>query len=199
MPLTAPSFMVRRTFMHGDKAMANDGVHSGARLLNPWRVVGWSIPIILLIIPAVAMRYTIEVDWSPADFVVMGAIFATIGLGIEFLVRQSKSMAYRFGAVAALVTAFFIIWVNAAVGMIGDDNPYNLLFGGVLMVALIGSIIANFKAAGMGRAMLAAAAAQALVAAGALSTYPRDAMFSMAFALLWLLSAALFWKASRPA
>jgi hypothetical protein len=194
-----PSAMLQASFMHGGKNMANGRIESRPRLLNLWRIVGWSIPVILLILPAVAMHYTSEVDWSPADFVVMGAIFAIIGLGVEFLVRQSRSTAYRIASVVALVTAFFTIWVNAAVEMIGDDNPYNLLFGGVLMVGLGGSIIANFKAPGMARAMVAAAIAQALVAGGALSAYPRDAMFSMAFALPWLLSAALFRKAAPEA
>ncbi len=177
--------------------MANDTVELGAPLLNPWRIAGWSIPVILLIIPAVAMRFTSEVDWSTSDFIVMGALFCTIGLGIEFLVRQSSSIAYRIGAVVALVTAFLTIWVNLAVGMIGDDNPYNLLFGGVLMVALIGSILANFRAGGMAWAMLATAIAQLLVGAGGLTMVVRDGLFSMAFALPWLLAAALFRHAGR--
>lgn len=177
--------------------MAIDTVGTRAPFLNPWRIAGWSIPVILLIIPAVAMRFTSEVDWSIPDFIVMGALFGTIGLGIEFLVRQSRSAAYRAGAVIALVTAFLIIWINMAVGMIGDDKPYNLLFAGVLLVALIGSIIADFKPAGMARAMVAAAAAQLLVGAGGLTMVIRDGIFSMAFALPWLLAAGLFRKAAR--
>ena len=177
--------------------MANDAVDTGAPLLTPWRIAGWSIPVILLIVPAIAMRFTSEVDWSASDFIVMGALFGTIGLGIEFFMRQSRNTAYRAAAVLALVTAFLTIWVNLAVGMIGDDNPYNLLFGGVLLIALIGAILVRFRPAGMAQIMAATAIAQGLAGAGGLPVDPRDAIFSMIFAVPWLLAAILFRKAAR--
>lgn len=167
-------------------------VEKRGNLWSPWRVAGWSLAVMLLALPAIAMRFTTEVDWSPGDFVFMGGLMASIGLGIEFLVRQSDSAAYRFGAAVALITVFLTIWVNLAVGMIGDDNPYNLLFGGVLLVALAGAILARFEAAGMMKAMLMAAAAQAAVGIGGMAMAPRDGLFSTGFALFWLLAAALF-------
>jgi hypothetical protein len=185
--------------MHGGKAMANGTVNANASFLNSWRIAGWSVPVILLLIPAVAMRFTSEVDWDAGDFIVMGALFVAIGLGIEFLVRQSSNTAYRVGAVLALVTAFLTIWINLAVGMIGDDNPYNLLFGGVLLIALVGAIIGKFHPAGMARAMFATAAAQLLVGAGGLASDPRGAIFSMMFAAPWLAAGILFRKSGQKA
>lgn len=176
--------------------MANQAV----KLDGVWRILriaGWGFVALLLLLPAVAMQFTSEVDWSASDFVVMGALLVTVGLTTEFLVRRSGSTAYRIGAVVAMATAFLTIWVNLAVGMIGDDNPYNLLFGGVLLVALVGAVIADFKPAGMARAMLATAAAQLLVGAGGLTMVVRDGLFSMAFALPWLLAAALFRNAAH--
>ena len=177
--------------------MANAAGTAVRRGWNPWRVAGWSLPVVLLVAPAVAMRFTREVDWSASDFIIMGVLFAAIGLGVEFLVRQSQSTAYRIGAVIALVAAFLTIWVNLAVGMIGDDNPYNLLFAGVLGIGLAGSIVARFAPAGMAWAMAATALAQAAVAAGGLSTDPRGGALSMVFAVPWLVAAALFAKAAR--
>lgn len=171
-----------------------------AKIEGTWRVLriaGWGFVALLLLLPAVAMQFTSEVDWSASDFIVMGALLATIGLTTEFLVRQSGSTAYRAGAIVAMATTFLTIWVNLAVGMIGDANPYNLLFGGVLFVALIGSVLAGFKPTGMAATMLATAVAQGLVAAGGIATDLRGALFSMAFALPWLLSAALFRNAAR--
>jgi hypothetical protein len=179
--------------------MTIDVTTRGTRVWNLWRIAGWSIPAILLALPAIAMRYTNEVDWDVADFIVMGALFGSIGLGIEFLIRQSDSLAYRAGAVAALVTSFLIIWINAAVGMIGsENNPYNLVFGGVLLVALTGAVLARFQAAGMARAMVVAATAQAAVGLGGISMDLRDGVFSAGFAILWLIAATLF-RAARPA
>lgn len=156
------------------------------------RIAGWGFVAVLLILPAVAMQFTSEVDWSVSDFIVMGAILGSVGLGTEFLVRRSGSTAYRIAAVLAMATAFLTIWVNLAVEMIGDDNPYNLLFGGVLLVALGGSILADFKPAGMAKAMLATGVAQLVVGAGGMVFEVRDGIFSMAFAFPWLLAAALF-------
>jgi hypothetical protein len=72
-----------------------------------------------------------------------------------------------------------------------------LLFGGVIGLALIGAMAARFAASGMARAMLVAAAAQAAAAAVGLSMDMRGGIFSMIFALPWLLSAWLFARAAR--
>jgi hypothetical protein len=177
--------------------MAKEAQSIGGRRWIPWRIVGWSIPALLLLLPLVAMRYTDEVNWTGFDFVVAAMLFGSVGLAFELIVRKSRSLAYRSGAALAIVAAFLTIWVNGAVGMIGSEgNPYNLLFGGVLAIALIGAIVARFEAAGMALAMIAAAIAQAAVAAFGLSADLLGAVLSMAFAAPWLLAALLFRKAS---
>jgi hypothetical protein len=171
---------------------------SGGRGWSPWRVTGWSIPVLLLMLPAVAMQFTSEVDWSVADFIFAAVMFGSVGLAFELIVRTSDSLAYRFGAGLAVIGAFLTIWVNGAVGMIGsEDNPYNLLFGGVLLVALIGAVLARFRAAGMARAMAVTAIAQVAVGTAGLTADPRGAVFSIGFGGLWLLSAALFWNSAQ--
>jgi len=185
------------SFNHGGKAMAKEAENKGGRRGIPWRTVGWSIPALLLLLPLVAMRLTQEVNWTASDFVFAGVLFGSVGLAFELIVRKSGSLAYRFGAALAVLAAFLTIWVNGAVGMIGsEDNPYNLLFGGVLLIALIGAIVARFAPAGMARAMIAAGIAQVVLAAIGLSTDLRGGILSMVFAAPWLLSAALLWKAA---
>ena len=178
--------------------MADRSGHGGGLRWSPWRVAGWSIPVLLLLLPAVAMRFTSEVDWTASDFVFAAALLGSVGLAFELIVRKSRSLAYRFGAGLAVVAAFLTVWVNAAVGMIGPEgNPYNLVFGAVLLVALAGSVLARFEAQGMARAMVAAGIAQAAAGAFGLATDARGAVLSMAFAGLWLLSAALFRSSAR--
>lgn len=143
-----------------------DVIKMGARRANPWRMAGWGLAACLLLAPAVAMRFTTEVNWTGSDFVFAACLFGAVGLGAEFLVRRSPSPAYRFGAVLALLASFVNVWVNGAVGMIGsEDNPYNLLFIAVIGVAALGAIAARFRALGMARAVLAAGTAHLLVAA----------------------------------
>ncbi|MDQ4105871.1 MAG: hypothetical protein M3157_01680, partial [Actinomycetota bacterium] len=79
------------------------------------------------------------------------------------------SIAYRAAVGVALAAALLLIWVNGAVGIIGsEDNDANLMYGGVLAVGFIGTIIARFRPHGMARTLFATALAQALVAVIAL-------------------------------
>lgn len=173
-------------------------VERGARGWSAWRIAGWSIPVLLLLLPAIAMQFTNEVDWTVSDFLFAAVLFGSVGIAFELIVRKSDSLAYRLGASLAVIAAFLTIWVNGAVGMIGSEaNPYNFVFGGVLLIALIGAIVARFEAAGMLRAMIATAAAQAAASALGLTADPLGAVFSMGFAGLWLLAAALFRRAER--
>jgi len=170
----------------------------GAGRGTPWRIIGWSIPALLLLLPLVAMRLTNEVNWTAPDFVFAGVLLGGVGVAFELIVRKSGSVAYRLGAALAVIVAFLTVWANAAVGMIGsEDNPYNLVFGAVLLVALIGAILARFEAGGMTRMMVLTAIVQAAAGAVGLSTDVRGAIFSMAFAVLWLLAAALFRSAAH--
>lgn len=89
--------------------------------------------------------------------------------------------------------------MNLAVGIIGnEDNPANLMYGGVLAVAAIGAVVAGFRPRGMARALAATALAQALVAliamiAGLGYTF----ILTGFFVALWLTSARLFRRAAR--
>lgn len=167
----------------------------GSRL----RILLWGAAAVLLALPAVAMRFGAEgVHWTASDFVFAGVLIGGTGLLLELAVRKSSNLAYRAGAAAAVAAAFLIVWANAAVGMIGsEDNGYNLLFGGVILVALAGATAARFRAAGMAAAMLVAAVAHLAVSLGGLSADSHGAGLSAAFAGLWLLSAGLFRVAAR--
>lgn len=164
---------------------------------SPWRLAAWSIAALILLLPLVAMRFTTEVNWSVGDFVFAALLIGTVGLAFELTVRVTRGWARR-GAVAFALAAFFLtIWANGAVGMIGsEDNPYNLLFFGVIAVALLGAIAARFRAAGMAVAMAAAAFAQVAIAVFGMSADLRGGIISAGFGGLWLLSAALFRKAA---
>jgi len=166
-----------------------------------WRIAMWGGAALLLALPAIAMQLNASgVDWSAGDFIVMGAMLGVACGACEFAARASGNGSYRVAAGIAIGTAFLTVWVNLAVGMIGpEDNPYNQLFGGVLLLALGGSVAARFRPRGMAWAMVAAAVAQAVLGAIGLPVDQRGAIFSMIFALPWLLSALLFRRAAREA
>jgi hypothetical protein len=83
----------------------------------------------------------------------------------ELAARMTGNSAYRAAVGVAVAAAFILVWMNLAVGIIGtEDNPANLMYGGVLAVGIIGALIARFQPDGMARALFATALAQALVA-----------------------------------
>lgn len=186
--------------------MAVTADKSSERLWNGLRIAGWIGAGIILLLPLVAMRFTHEVDWGLADFLAMGAMLGIAGLVLELATKQSTSLAYRFASAFAVAAAFLLVWVNLAVGFLGDeDNPANAVFLGVIAIAAVGAVIARARPAGMARAMFAAALAQVLAGVAGLavgwSSPGEQGIYEVVlgtslFTPLWLLSACLFRKAT---
>jgi len=159
----------------------------------PWRLIGWGGAAVLLMVPKIA-----NFPWTLSDYIVMGVMFAITGGTIELAVRSSTDWAHRLGSLVAILTGFLTVWVNLAAGMIGsEDNPYNLWFGGVLAIAIAGSVLARGSPSALAAAMALAAAAQAGASIFGLAADMRGGIFSLAFTGLWLLSAGFFRMASR--
>jgi hypothetical protein len=158
---------------------------------------------LLLLIPLVAMRFTNEVDWSLTDFALMGALLFGTGLAFELVARRARSLPHRAAFAVALGTTFLLVWVNLAVGIIGDVGGPNVVYLGVLAVGLVGALIARLRPAGMARTMLLMAFAQMLVPVVALVVATSEVMadppgvvgvfaLNACFALLFVASAWLF-------
>jgi hypothetical protein len=128
------------------------------------RLSVWAAVVaLILMVPLMAMQFTEEVNWDLFDFAFMGALLFGTGLTYELIARKSGNIAYRAAVGVALAAAFFLVWINAAVGIIGEPGGANVMYVGVLTVGIIGSIIARFHPHGTARALFVAALAQALV------------------------------------
>ena len=79
-----------------------------------WPAVGTGL---LLLIPLVAMQFTSEVNWSRGDFVVMGVLLFTTGLGITFVLTTVHTTRRRLALIAVIVAVFLYIWAELAVGI----------------------------------------------------------------------------------
>ena len=186
--------------------MADMTQMNGERLWTGLRIVGWGLAAVILLLPLVAMQFTSEVDWGFGDFVVMGALLGGSGLVLELATQKSTSLSYRFGATFAVAAAFLLVWFNLAVGFLGDEgNPANLMFLGVIAIAIVGAVLARARPVGMARAMLAAAGAQVLAGviglAAGWATPGGEGVYEVVlgtglFTPLWLASAWLFRKAA---
>ncbi|MGI4865041.1 MAG: hypothetical protein ACRYFZ_14050 [Janthinobacterium lividum] len=165
---------------------------------------------LILLVPLVAMQFTKEVAWNADDFVLAGIMLFGTGLAYQFVAQPGRNRAYRLAVGVALAAGLLLVWMNLAVGLIGsENNPLNLLYGGVLAVAIIGALIARFRPRGMARTLFATALAQAVVPVLAL-LIGRPPMASQEdvrgilgvlgvnaiFVVLWVGSALLFRRAS---
>jgi hypothetical protein len=187
--------------------MAAGADDHGGRRGHLARRAPWAVASVILLLPLVAMAFTDEVAWDAADFILMGALLFGACGAYELAARTTGSIAYRAAIAVALAAAFLLIWINLAVGLIGsEDDPANLMFAGVLAVAILGALLARFQPRGMAHALTATAFAQALAGAivliagwGSIRANGPAVIVALTgfFATLWLLSAWLFRRASR--
>ena len=165
------------------------------------------VPTCLLLIPLTAMIAKADGwAWSPSDFVVAWILIAGVILAYTFVTSRAGNTLYRVAAGVGLAAGFILLWINGAVGLIGsEDNPANLMYGGVLIVGAIGAAIARLESLGMARALFATAVAQFLVPVVALIVSRNDFSPGVAgvfglnffFVLMFAGSALLFRHAAR--
>jgi hypothetical protein len=170
----------------------------GKGILGMWRVAMWAGAALLLSLPAIAMAFFPEagVDWSGSDFVAMGLLLFITCVTVEVGAHLADDVFYLGGVICAAGAGFVTVWANLAVGMIQElSNPANLVFLGVLALAVLGSVAMRFRAAGLSKVMIATGIAQALVGitvAVAGLDEARTGLLIAAFALPWWLAAAAF-------
>lgn len=161
---------------------------------------------LILLVPLVAMQFSDEVDWSPFDFIVAGALLFGSGFTYELIARRARNLTYRIAIGVAVLAALLLVWVNLAVGIVGsEDNPVNVLYMGVLAVGIIGATAARLAPRGMANTLFAMAAAQVLIGAIAIAFgwgAPEDNAWQIVgvsgfFVTLFVVPALLFRHAAR--
>ena len=168
------------------------------RLDNALRLLMWTGALAIWLVPLVAKQFTDEVQWSTFDHIVWAFMLAIPATIIDLVSRMTGNWAYRGAVVIALGTSFVITWANLAVGIVGnEENPVNLIFFGVVAIALLGSPLVGFKAARLRWVFYLTAAAQALSALVALRAEPFVLVFCGVTTALWLTAATLFGRAAR--
>lgn len=165
------------------------------------------ITAIILLIPLIAMQFTNEVLWDLTDFIVAGILIFGSGTAYTLITRKSGKSVYRTAIGFALLSAFLLIWVNGAVGVIGsEDNSINLWYFGVIGIGVIGGLITRFKPLGMKITLFAMAFAQTLITSVALISGAQNLPYSSVteilgvngfFIILFVVAGLLFRHADR--
>jgi hypothetical protein len=160
------------------------------------------VPSCILIIPATAMLLKAEGwAWNTADFVIVWIVVASAMAAYRLVATKAPNRTYRVATGVAVIAGVILMWINGAVGLIGNENnPANLMYGGVLAVGLLGAAIARLRPLGMAWALLATAFAQFLVPVIAVIIWRPDFspgvvqvfILNFCFVLLFAGSALLF-------
>lgn len=172
--------------------------HNGAskRAVSPWRALLWGAILALLILPALAMRVTSEVDWTASDFVFAAVLMGSVGLGVELTMRASGDWAYRAAMFIAIALAFLTVWANGAVGIIGnEDNPLNLLYFVPLLIGGLAAVRWWFRATAMRWIAAAVAVSQFAIAGIAAANGYWVWIAAAVIGGAWSMSAVLFDRA----
>lgn len=86
-----------------------------------WRRCLWSLALLLLAAPWLAMHFSEAVRWSASDFVVFGLLLGSAGLLMEGLVRVRRERRFVLTALLLVGGGFLLVWVELAVGIIGGS------------------------------------------------------------------------------
>jgi peptidoglycan/LPS O-acetylase OafA/YrhL len=145
----------------------------------------------------------------PINVALALAAFATPFVIVYLILsrRYGGHTGYRLGLVLSLLTLFLVVWVNLAVGIVGEpDHPANLMYMGLSVVVVAGALIVRFTPEGLARLLRAAAALQALVALATIAfgfgrgepIWPWGLLaFNAVLFVLWWSSGAAFRRVAR--
>lgn len=106
---------------------------------------------VLLLVPLYGNFYIEGWNWSGGDFVVMGAIIWIAAFLFELARTSTQNMTYKLAASIAVAASFLLVWVNAAVNIIGDDNPVNTLYALIVIVGIIAAANMKFQSVRLSR------------------------------------------------
>ena len=85
------------------------------------------IVALILLIPLFGNYFVEGWDWTMGDFVFAAVMLFTAGLGFELAHKMIKNTTYRAIAILGIIMIFLFIWVELAVGIIGDETEYKTI------------------------------------------------------------------------
>jgi Kef-type K+ transport system membrane component KefB len=74
----------------------------------------------LLLIPLVAMQFTNQVNWSVADFIIMGFLLTAAAFLLQLARRMGLSKKTKIGLILGVLLLFLLVWGELAVGLFGS-------------------------------------------------------------------------------
>lgn len=138
-------------------------------MTTPYKIIrALLVSTSLLLIPYIASFVVDGMLWTGSDFVFAWIMFSFLALAFSFVMGSTRPSSYKMAVAIGAVSAFLLVWVTGAVGIIGDGD-INLLYAIVALILVAGSLIVRMRAAGMAYVLYAAALVQFAIPFVALS------------------------------
>lgn len=77
-------------------------------------------PLVLLLIPLIAMQFTNEVRWGVFDFIIMGVLLMVAGMWTQRVIDRIRSKPNRMIYISLILLLFLLFWIEMAVGIFGS-------------------------------------------------------------------------------
>lgn len=77
-------------------------------------------PLVLLLIPLIAMQFTNEVRWGVFDFIIMGVLLMVAGMWTQRVIDRIRSKPNRMIYISLILLLFLLYWIEMAVGIFGS-------------------------------------------------------------------------------
>ena len=77
-------------------------------------------PLVLLLIPLIAMQFTNEVRWGFFDFIIMGVLLMVAGMWTQRVIDRIRSKPNRMIYISLILLLFLLFWIEMAVGIFGS-------------------------------------------------------------------------------
>lgn len=79
----------------------------------------------VLLLPALGMLFSDEVNWSFFDFLVAGVSLFSLATAINLILHFVGNKLWRFALLALLLLVFALFWIELAVGIFGSPIAGN--------------------------------------------------------------------------
>ncbi len=83
-------------------------------------IVLYTIPLVILSIPLIAMQFTKEVNWTFSDFLVMEILLFSTVFTIDFVLKKFETLKSRWILIVGIILLLILVWTELAVGIFGS-------------------------------------------------------------------------------
>ena len=110
-------------------------------------------------------------SWDLLDVLAAAVLLGGTALAIGLVFRTARAPTYRLAAITGVLACLALVWINAAVGLVGTaENDFNMVYNLIPLAGFAGAVIIRAKANGLAvTAIVLAAPMAAALAAGLVS------------------------------